>query len=71
LYWRIVARSQPAIAGIYSQLSRRIAGSPVVFPNPAILFEHRHIYHADCRTGSRRAAASAPGPVALRLMLNI
>ena len=30
-----VARSQPAIAGIYSRLRRRIAGSPVVFPNPA------------------------------------
>jgi Fic family protein len=35
LHRRIVARSQPAIAGIYSQLPRRIAGSPVVFPNPA------------------------------------
>ena len=31
----IVARSQPEIAGIYSQLPRRIAGSLVVFPNPA------------------------------------
>jgi Fic family protein len=35
LHRRIVARSQPATAGIYSQLPRRIAGSPVVFPNPA------------------------------------
>jgi Fic family protein len=35
LHRRIVARSQPAIAGLYSQLPRRIAGSPVVFPNPA------------------------------------
>jgi Fic family protein len=35
LHQRIVARSQPAIAGIYSQIPRRIAGSPVVFPNPA------------------------------------
>jgi Fic family protein len=35
LHRRIVARSQPAIAGIYSPLPRRIAGSPVVFPNPA------------------------------------
>ncbi|MGP0060340.1 MAG: Fic family protein [Beijerinckiaceae bacterium] len=35
LHRRIVARSQPAIAGIYSQLPRRIAGSPVVVPNPA------------------------------------
>ena len=31
---RIVARSQPSIAGIYSQHARRIAGSAVVFPNP-------------------------------------
>ena len=35
LHRRIVARSQPAIAGLYSTLPRRIAGSPVVFPNPA------------------------------------
>jgi Fic family protein len=35
LHRRIVARSQPKIAGIYSQLPRRIAGSPVIFPNPA------------------------------------
>ncbi len=35
LHRRIVARSQPAIAGVYSSLPRRIAGSSVVFPNPA------------------------------------
>ena len=35
LHRRIVARSQPAIAGVCSSLPRRIAGSPVVFPNPA------------------------------------
>jgi Fic family protein len=35
LHRRIVARSQPAIAGSYSEFPRRIAGSPVVFPNPA------------------------------------
>jgi Fic family protein len=35
LHRRIVARSQPEIAGIYSRLPRRVAGSPVVFPNPA------------------------------------
>jgi Fic family protein len=34
LHRRIVARSQPAIAGIYSRHPRRIAGSPVIFPNP-------------------------------------
>jgi Fic family protein len=43
LHQRIVARSPPAIAAIYSQLPRRIAGSPLVFPNAAILFEHRYI----------------------------
>ena len=35
LHRRIVARSQPAIAGIYSTHPRRIAGSPVDFSEPA------------------------------------
>src|SRR5579863_9249524 len=35
LHRRIVARSQPAIAGIYSPYPRRVAGSPVIFPNPS------------------------------------
>ncbi len=35
LHRRIVARSQPGLAGVYSELPRRIAGSPVIFPNPA------------------------------------
>jgi Fic family protein len=35
LHRRIVARSQPEIAGVYSTLPCRIAGSPVVLPNPA------------------------------------
>lgn len=35
LHARIVARSRPDIAGIYSQHARRIAGSAAVFPNPA------------------------------------
>jgi Fic family protein len=35
LHRRIIARSQPGMAGVYSRLPRRIAGSPVVFPNPA------------------------------------
>ena len=35
LHRRIVARSQPAMAGLYSSLPRRIAGSRVIFPNPA------------------------------------
>src|ERR1700686_2999371 len=34
LHRRIVARSLPEIGGIYSTLPRRIAGSPVIFPNP-------------------------------------
>lgn len=34
LHRRIVFRSQPEIGGIYSKLPRRVAGSPVVFPNP-------------------------------------
>ncbi len=34
LHRRIVARSQPLIAGVYSPYPRRIAGSPVIFPNP-------------------------------------
>ena len=33
LHRRIVFRSQPEIGGIYSTLPRRVAGSPVVFPN--------------------------------------
>jgi Fic family protein len=39
LHRRIVARSAPEIAGIYSVHRRRIAGSPVVFPNPIKLPE--------------------------------
>ncbi len=35
LHARIVARSRPEIAGLYSPYARRIAGSSVVFPNPA------------------------------------
>ena len=37
LHRRIVLRSNPEIAGIYSTLRRRITGSAVVFPNPAKL----------------------------------
>jgi len=33
IHRRIVMRSQPEIAGVYSTLPRRIAGSAVVFPN--------------------------------------
>ena len=34
LHRRIVARAEPAIAGLYSPHRRRIAGSAAVFPNP-------------------------------------
>jgi Fic family protein len=34
MHRRIVARSQPLIAGLYSPHPRRIAGSTVIFPNP-------------------------------------
>jgi Fic family protein len=34
LHRRIVLRSEPRIGGVYSPHRRRIAGSPVVFPNP-------------------------------------
>jgi Fic family protein len=37
LHRRIVLRSLPAMAGDYSPYPRRIAGSPVIFPNPAKL----------------------------------
>jgi len=39
LHRRIVARSAPEIAGIHSAHRRRIAGLPVVFPNPLKLPE--------------------------------
>jgi Fic family protein len=35
MHRRIVARSQPEIGGVYSTLPRRLAGSPVIFPNAA------------------------------------
>lgn len=34
LHRRIVLRSQPEIAGLYSRHPRRVAGSPAIFPNP-------------------------------------
>src|ERR1700751_2919384 len=37
LHRRIGARSQAEIPGLYSELPRRIAGSPVIFPNPATI----------------------------------
>lgn len=35
LHRRVVLQSKPEIAGMYSQFPRRIAGSAVIFPNPA------------------------------------
>jgi Fic family protein len=37
LHRRLILRSQPEIAGMYSDHRRRIAGSAVVFPNPVKL----------------------------------
>jgi Fic family protein len=39
LHRRIVVRSRPDIAGLYSTLPRRIAGSAAIFPNPLKLPE--------------------------------
>ena len=53
LHRRIVARSQPAIAGVYSRHPRRIAGSPVIFPNPLKIPQLMEEF------GARLASASA------------
>jgi Fic family protein len=55
LHRRIVARSQPAMAGTYSRLPRRIAGSPVVFPNPMKIPQLREEFDAWLQ-------AASPGP---------
>lgn len=44
LHRRIVSRSQPEIGGMYSTLPRRIAGSPVVFPNAVKIPELMRVY---------------------------
>jgi Fic family protein len=44
LHRRIVSRSQPEISGMYSTLPRRIAGSPVVFPNAVKIPELMRAY---------------------------
>jgi len=46
LHHRVVARSEPEIAGVYSPHQRRIAGSPVVFPNPLKIPELMREYGA-------------------------
>jgi Fic family protein len=55
LHRRIVARSQPEIAGAYSTLPRRILGSGVVFPNPAKIPDLMAAFGA-------RLETSAPSP---------
>jgi Fic family protein len=57
LHRRIVFRSQPELGGIYSTLPRRIAGSPVVFPNPAKIPQLMQEY-------GEWLAKAAPEPVA-------
>ncbi len=44
LHRRLVSRSQPEIGGMYSTLPRRIAGSPVVFPNAVKIPELMQAY---------------------------
>jgi Fic family protein len=47
LHRRIVLRSAPEIAGVYSSHRRRIAGSPVVFPNPLKVPELMQVFGRD------------------------
>jgi Fic family protein len=58
LHRRIVARSQPDIAGVYSTLPRRIAGSPVVFPNAVKIPQLMQDYGAWLRQSDVSPAAS-------------
>jgi Fic family protein len=61
LHRRIVARSAPQIAGVYSPHRRRIAGSPVVFPNPAKVPELMQAFGADLEeAGPEPEAAFRP-----------
>ncbi len=58
LHRRIVARSRPDIAGVYSILPRRVAGSPAIFPNPAKIPDLMAEFGA-WLAGDRPSAASA------------
>ncbi|MGD0360045.1 MAG: Fic family protein [Bryobacteraceae bacterium] len=58
LHRRIVARSRPEIGGIYSTLPRRIAGSPVIFPNAAKIPRLMRDYGAWLRAAEAVPAAS-------------
>ena len=61
LHRRIVLRSQPEIAGVYSRLPRRIAGSPVVFPNPARIPELMDRFGTWLRAAPGEPAAAFEG----------
>jgi Fic family protein len=58
LHRRIVMRSQPEIGGVYSTNPRRIAGSPVIFPNAAKIPQVMEEYGDWLRKGERVAATS-------------
>lgn len=58
LHRRIVARSQPDIAGIYSRFPRRIAGSAVPFPNPVKITGLMQEFGAELETAPRTPAAA-------------
>ena len=58
LHRRVVLRSQPQIGGVYSTLPRRIAGSPVVFPNPAKIPQLMSDFGASLANASAEPVAS-------------
>ena len=58
LHRRIVARSEPAIAGAYSRHPRRVAGSAAIFPNPAKVPELMAAFGADLARAEPLPAAA-------------
>ncbi|MBS0150308.1 MAG: Fic family protein [Nitrospira sp.] len=58
LHRRLVSRSQPEIGGMYSTLPRRIAGSPVVFPNAVKIPELMQAYGEWISQAASEPAAS-------------
>jgi Fic family protein len=58
LHRRIVARSQPEIADVYNTLPRRIAGSSVIFPNPAKIPQLMHDFGQWLRAAEPSPATS-------------
>jgi Fic family protein len=61
LHRRIVARSQPEIAGIYCRLPRRVAGSPALFPNPAKIPQLMEAFGAWLNAAASDPAAAFDG----------